>query len=104
MPTYILLSSLTAEGRRTVKENPKRILEVNKEISAMGGRVISQFAVLGPYDFVNILEAPDNETVTRISVEMGSRGTINMISMPALSVEKFISAVKKRKGSRRKKK
>ncbi|MBI4715725.1 MAG: GYD domain-containing protein [Nitrospirae bacterium] len=95
MATYIMLSTLTDEGRKTVKHNPERIKEVNKEIEAMGAKVLSQFAVLGPYDFVNIVDAPDNRTITRISVELGSRGTIQFLTMPALSADEFIASLRK---------
>jgi len=96
VPIYILLSTLTAEGRRTIKERPSRIKEVNREIEAFGAKVISQYAVLGPYDFVNVVEAPDNETITRVSVELGSRGTVEIMSMPAIPIDKFIAMVKKK--------
>ena len=96
MPIYILLSTLTAEGRKTVKGRPERILEVDKEIEACGVKVLSQYAVLGPYDFVNVVEAPDNEAIGRASVELGSRGTVQIISMPATPVEDFIAAIKKK--------
>ncbi|HZW57267.1 MAG TPA: GYD domain-containing protein [Nitrososphaerales archaeon] len=94
MATYVLLSTLTPEGRKTVKERPSRISEVNKEIERYGAKVVSQFVVLGPYDFVTILEAPDNETVAKVSAELGSRGTVQMMSMPAMSVEAFIRGLK----------
>jgi uncharacterized protein with GYD domain len=87
MATYILLSTLTDEGRKTLKEKPARIQEVNKEIEALGARVVGQWAVLGPYDFVNVVEAPDNETVARISLELGARGTIQIMTLPAIPIE-----------------
>ena len=96
MPIYILLSNLTDEGWETVKSRPERIKEVNKEIEAFGARVIGQYAVLGPYDFVNIVEAPDNKTIARISVELGSRGTIQIKSLPAIPIEEFIATMKKK--------
>jgi len=96
MPIYILLSTLTAEGRKTVKDRPERILEVDKEIEAFGVKVLSQYAVLGPYDFVNVVEAPDNEAIGRASVELGSRGTVQIISMPATPVDEFIAVTKKK--------
>ena len=96
MNTYILLSSLTAEGRKTIKEKPERIKEVNKEIEAFGAKVVSQYAVLGPYDFINVVEAPDNETISRISVELGARGTVQIMSLPAIPIDKFITKTKKR--------
>ncbi len=95
MPTYVLLSKLTPEGRKTVKDRPERITEVNKEIEGFGGKVVSQYAVLGPYDFVTILEAPNNETVARISSELGSRGTIELMSLPAFSVNELSKGLKK---------
>lgn len=89
MATYILLSTLTDEGRKTIKGRPERIQEVNKEIEAMGAKVIDQYAVLGPYDFISIVEAVDNETVARISVELGARGTIQIMTLPAIPAATF---------------
>lgn len=94
MPYYVILSKLTDEGRRTIKERPGRISEVNQELEKMGVKVREQFAVLGPYDFVNIVEAPDNNTIMKMSVEIGSRGSVQLLSMPALSVEEFIKMMK----------
>jgi len=96
MPCYILLSNLTDEGWKTVREKPERIKEVNKELEAFGVRVISQYAVLGPYDFVNVVEAPNNETIAKVSIELGSRGTIKIMSMVAIPIDEFIIAIKKR--------
>lgn len=95
MPFYILLSNLTDEGWKTVRERPERIKEVNRELEAFGVRVIRQYAVLGPYDFVNIVEAPNNETVAKVSIELGSRGTIKITSMAAIPIDEFIASVKK---------
>lgn len=96
MPQYILLSNLTDEGWKTVKEKPARIKEVNKELEAFGVRVISQYAVLGPYDFATIVEAPDNKTISQVSIELGSRGTVKIMSMAAVPIEEFIASMKKR--------
>ena len=87
MTTYVLLSRLTDEGRKTVKARPERIHEVNQEIENWGAQVLAQYAVLGPYDFVNIVEAPDNDTIARVSLELGSRGTIQIMSMPAFNID-----------------
>ncbi len=92
MPIYVLLSVLTPEGRRTIKERPARVGEVNKEVEEFGAKVISQYALLGQYDFVTILEAPDNETVARVSAELGSRGTVQITSLPAMSLDKLAAA------------
>lgn len=94
MAYYVILSTLTDEGRRTIKENPKRIIEVNKEIEKMGVKVINQYAVLGPYDFVNIVEAPDNSTIMKMSVELGARGSVQLLTLAALPVEDFIKKIK----------
>lgn len=95
MATYILLSTLTDEGRKTVKDKPARIQEVNKEIESMGAKVVGQWAVLGPYDFVNVVEAPDNETIARISLELGARGTIQIMTLPAIPVEGLQARLRK---------
>ena len=87
MPKYIMLSNLTDEGRKTVKMRPERIKEVNDEIEKMGAKVLAQYAVLGEYDFINILEAPNNETISKVSIELGSRGTIQFITLAAMPIE-----------------
>ena len=94
MPTYILLSSLNPGGLETLKERPDRLREVNQEIERMGATVKEQYAVLGPFDFVTILDAPDNATVAKISVSMGARGTVRIQSLPATPVEEFIESLK----------
>jgi uncharacterized protein with GYD domain len=93
MATYVLLTNLTDEGRKTIRSRPERIREVNKEIEGMGGKLMAQYAVLGPYDFVNIVEAPSNEAIARITVELGSRGTLQLMTLPAIAVEDFISRI-----------
>ena len=94
MATYIMLTSLTDEGRKTVKANPGRIREVNKEVESLGAKVVAQYAVLGPYDFVNVVEAPDNETIAKVSMELGSRGTVQIMTLPAIPIETFAKKVK----------
>ena len=84
-----MLSRLTDEGRKTVKMRHERIKEVNIEIEKMGAKVLEQYAVLGEYDFVNILEAPDNETISRVSIELGARGTIQLITLAAISIDEL---------------
>jgi len=94
MATYILLSSLTDEGAETLKYKPDRLKEVNDELKALGAEVKQQFAVLGPYDFVNIVEAPDNETIARVSIEMASRGSIRILTLPAIPIDTFVEGLK----------
>jgi len=95
MALYVMLTALTSEGRRTLKEKPERIKEVNQEVEKMGVKILQQYAVLGPYDFVNILDAPNNEVISKVAVELGSRGTIQTTTLPALPIDDFIQAVKK---------
>jgi uncharacterized protein with GYD domain len=90
MAYYVILSTLTDDGRKTIKEHPERILEVNKELEKMGIKVREQYAVLGPYDFVNIVEAPNNEAVMKMSVELGSRGSVHLLTLPAIPVKDLI--------------
>jgi uncharacterized protein with GYD domain len=93
MATYILLSNLTDDGARTIKHKPGRIKEVNAEIEKLGVKVVSQFATLGPFDFVNVVEAPDNLTVARVSAALASRGTVKITTLPAMAVDAFIASL-----------
>jgi uncharacterized protein with GYD domain len=95
MALYVMLTALTSEGRKTLKERPERIKEVDQEVEKMGVKILQQYAVLGPYDFVNILDAPNNEVISKVAVELGSRGTIQTTTLPALPIDDFIQAVKK---------
>lgn len=94
MAYYVVLSTLTNEGRKTIKENPQRIIEVNKELEKMGIKVKDQYAVLGQYDFVNIIEAPSNEVVLNMSIELGSRGSVQLMSLAAIPVSELIKKLK----------
>ena len=93
MPTYIMLSTLSPEGVQTVKNNPQRIKEVNREVEQLGAEVKAQWATLGRYDFVNIVEAPDEQTMSRVSLELGSRGTVKYETMVAIPIDDFISSL-----------
>jgi uncharacterized protein with GYD domain len=93
MPTYIMLSTLTPEGVQTIKNNPQRIREVNKEIEQLGASVKAQWATLGRYDFVNVVEAPDEQTMARVSLELGSRGTVRYETLSAIPVDDFIASL-----------
>jgi uncharacterized protein with GYD domain len=92
MATYILLTSLTDEGAKTITRNPERIKAVNDELRAMGVRVVDQWAVLGPYDFVNVLEAQDHHAIARVSAELASRGTVRVLTMAAIPIDDFIAS------------
>ncbi len=94
MPTYILLSTLTDEGAETLKYKPERLKRVNEELKALGAEVKEQYATLGPYDFVNIVEAPDNATIARVSIELSSRGSVRILTLPAVPIDDFIESLK----------
>jgi uncharacterized protein with GYD domain len=103
MALYIMLSTLSETGRRVVRNLPGSIRKVNEEVGRMGIRVVAQYAVLGPYDFVTVIEAPDNETVAKVSMELGARGSVHIVTLPAIPVDAFISRLgsRGRRGSRR---
>ena len=93
MPTYIMLSTLSPDGVQTIKNNPARIKEVNKELEQLGASVKAQWATLGQYDFVNVVEAPDEQTMSRVSLELGSRGTATFETLVAIPIDDFISGL-----------
>jgi len=95
MAIYVMLTTLTDEGRRTIKANPERIKEVNNEVEAMGVKILSQYAVLGPYDFINVLEGPDNPTMSRLALNLGARGTLQTMTMAGMTLDDFISTMKR---------
>ena len=93
MPTFIMLTHLTSNGVKTIKDNPGRVNEVNKEVEQLGVKVLNQWATLGEYDFVSVVEAPDEKAMAKLSVEMGSRGTVQNETMTAIPVEEFTQAL-----------
>lgn len=103
MALYIMLSKLTHEGRITIKERPGRIREVGKELEKIGVKIVEQYATLGEYDFVNIVEAPDNETIGKVSVDLCSRGTIELTTLAAVEVDSLISSLNRVKAEKEKK-
>ena len=95
MAIYLMLTTLTDEGRKTIKQKPERIKEVNKEVESMGVKILAQYALLGQYDFANILEAPSNEVISKVAVELGSRGTLQTMTVPGMQLDEFVNALKK---------
>ncbi len=93
MPTYIMLSKLTEQGLQTLRANPDRLREVNKDVEELGARVLHQWATLGEWDFVNIVEAPDAQTIARVSVSLGARGSTRIVTLPALTIDELLSAL-----------
>jgi uncharacterized protein with GYD domain len=88
-----MLSSLTAQGVQTLKSNPDRLREVNRDIEELGARVVQQWATLGPFDFVNVVEAPDAQTIARVSVALGARGSTKVQTLQALDIDEFLRAI-----------
>ncbi len=93
MPTYVMLSTLTPEGAQTIKDNPNRIREVNREVEELGASVKAQWATLGQFDFVNVIEASDERTIARVSLELGARGTARYETLIAIPIDEFIDSM-----------
>lgn len=98
MPTYVMLSSLSPSGVETLRDHPERLRGVNQEVEAMGAKVLMQYAVLGNFDFINILEAPDEQTVAKIAIELGARGTMRTQTLTAIPIGEFLDMLEARKG------
>ena len=103
MGTYIMLSTLSDGGRKVLRERPGWIRKVNRELERMGVKVRAQYAVLGPYDFVTVIEAPDNETVSRVSIELGARGSVQMMTLAAIPLDVFIARLESGRAARTRK-
>jgi uncharacterized protein with GYD domain len=93
MPYYVMLTKLTDVGRKTIMRNPGRIWEVNQEVEDMGAKIISQYALLGEYDFINILEAPSNTVIARVASALGSRGTLQPLTLSAITIEDLVKEI-----------
>ena len=94
MPKFIMLSTLGPDGMATLRTHPERLLEVNAEVESMGVRVEKQYALLGHYDFLNILDAPDEKALAKVAVALGARGTLKTQTLVAIPIEEFIEAVR----------
>ena len=92
MPTYLMLTTLTEQGVQTLKSNPARLREVNRDVEELGAKVLHQWASLGEYDFVNIVEAPDDLTIAKVSIALGARGSAKLESLPLVDVEQLLSS------------
>jgi uncharacterized protein with GYD domain len=93
MATFILLSRLSTQGVQTLKSNPDRLREVNKDVEELGAKILHQWATLGEWDFVNIVEAPDAQTIARVSVSLGARGSTKIVTLPALTIDELLAAL-----------
>jgi uncharacterized protein with GYD domain len=95
MPTYVMLTTLGPDGWATVRENPNRIREVTQEVEAMGLNVLTQYALMGQYDFLNVIEAPDEATMARAAISLAARGTMRTTTFQAVSVDELIESLKR---------
>jgi uncharacterized protein with GYD domain len=95
MSKYLMLTNLTEEGRRVVKDDPDRLYEINREVESMGVKIISQWALLGPYDFINIVEAPRDEVIAKLAIYLSALGTVQTTTFAAMTLEDLIAALKK---------
>ena len=93
MPTYIMLSTLSTQGIQTLKSNPDRLRQVNQDVEELGCKVLHQWATLGEFDFVNIVEAPDEATIARVSIALGARGSTKIQTLPALPIDEFLRSI-----------
>ena len=96
MSIYLMLTTLTESGRRALQEDPDSLKDINKEVELMGVKILTQYALLGPYDFVNILEAPSNEVVTKLSIRMSAYGTTSTLTLAAMPIDDLIASLKKK--------
>ena len=93
MPIYLMLTTLTEKGVQTLNSNPARLREVNRDVEELGAKVLHQWATLGEFDFVNVIEAPDTATVARVSVALGARGSTKIQTLPALTIDEFVATL-----------
>ncbi len=93
MPTYLMLTSLTEKGIQTLNANPARLREVNRDVEEMGAKVLHQWASLGEYDFVNVVEAPDDITIAKVSLALGARGSAKLESLPLIEIDDFLKTI-----------
>lgn len=91
MPIFLLFATLSPQGTQTLKATPERLLEVNREIEAAGAKVRRQWALLGFYDFLSVVEAPDQRTLAKVTIELASRGSARFDTFPALSIDEFLA-------------
>ena len=96
MSVYLMLTTLTDKGRDAIQEDPENLREINREVEHMGVKILSQYALLGQYDFVNILEAPNNEAIAKLAIRLSAKGTTQTVTLAALTLEDLIDTLKKR--------
>jgi len=96
MSVYLMLTTLTDAGRKALQDDPEILKEINKEVEFMGVKILNQYALLGQYDFVNIIEAPNNEAVAKLAIRLSAKGTTQTLTLAAISIEDLITTLKER--------
>jgi uncharacterized protein with GYD domain len=93
MPVFVMLSTLGPQGSATLRENPQRLHQVNADVESMGVKILHQYALLGQWDFLNIIDAPDQATMAKVATTLSARGTLKTQTLSALSIEELITAL-----------
>ncbi len=96
MSVYLMLTTLTDAGRKALQEDPEILKGINKEVEYMGVKILTQYALLGQYDFVNIVEAPNNEAVAKLAIRLSAKGTTQTLTLAAISIDDLIATLKER--------
>lgn len=96
MPVYVMLTTLTDAGRKTIQEEPDKLREINKEVEFMGVKILDQYALLGQYDFLNVLEAPSNEAIAKLAIRLSAKGTTQTLTLSAIDIESLIDALRRK--------
>jgi len=96
MPVYLMLNSLTDAGRKAIQDDPEKLREINKEVEYMGVKILDQYALLGQYDFVNILEASSNEIMAKLAIRLSAKGTFQTLTLAAISIEALMETLKEK--------
>ena len=91
MPKYVMLTTLTAKGVQTLQSNPDRLKEVNRDVEELGAKVIQQWGMIGSYDFLNIVEAPDAATIAKVSVALGARGSARLQTFELIEIDDLLA-------------
>lgn len=97
MSVYLMLTTLTDAGRKALQEDPEILKEINKEVEYMGVKILTQYALLGQYDFVNILEAPSNEAIAKLAIRLSAKGTTQTLTLTAIALDDLITTLKEGK-------
>jgi uncharacterized protein with GYD domain len=96
MPVYVMLTTLTDAGRKAIQEEPERLREINKEVEFSGVKILNQFALLGQFDFLNVLEAPSNEAIAKLAIRLSAKGTTQTLTLAAISIDDLIQTLKQK--------